>query len=54
MNSLSAARVLDPLAAPEATFLEPGVSVATVPRSERIAPDVTAMNGAEAVAIVRA
>jgi hypothetical protein len=54
MSSSSAARVLDPLEAPEATFLEPGVSVATVPRSERIAPDVTAIGGAEAVAIVRA
>ncbi len=54
MSSSSAARVLDPLAAPEATFLDAGVSVATVPRSERIAPDVTAMHGAEAVAIVRA
>jgi len=30
------------------------VSVATVPRSERIAPDVTAIGGAEALAIVRA
>jgi len=54
MSSPSAARVLDQLAAPEATFLEPGVSVATVPRSERKAPDVTAIAGAEAVAIVRA
>jgi hypothetical protein len=54
MSSSSAARVLDPLAAPESTFLEPGVSVATVPRRERIAPDVTALGGAEAVAIVRA
>ena len=54
MSSSSAARVLDPLAAPEATFLDAGVSVATVPRSERIAPDVTAIGGAEAVAIVRA
>jgi len=54
MSSSSAARVLDPLEAPEATFLEPGVSVATAPRSERIAPDVTAIHGAEAVAIVRA
>ncbi len=50
MSSPSAAPLLDPLAAPEATFL----SVATVPRSERIAPDVTAIGGAEAVAIVRA
>jgi hypothetical protein len=50
MSSSSAARVLDPLAAPDATLL----SVATVPRSERIAPDVTAIHGAEAVAIVRA
>jgi hypothetical protein len=54
MSSSSAARVLDPLAAPETTFLEPGLSVATAPRSERIAPDVTAIHGAEAVAIVRA
>src|SRR5271165_1794400 len=54
MSSSSGVRVLDPLAAPEATFLNVGVSVATVPRSERIAPDVTAMHGAEAVAIVRA
>src|SRR5271167_5002924 len=53
MSSSSAARVLDPIAAPDATFLGPGVSVATVPRSERIAPDVTAIGGAEAVAIVR-
>ena len=30
------------------------MSVATVPRSERIAPDVTAIHGAEAVATVRA
>jgi hypothetical protein len=50
MSSSSAARVLDPVDAPEATFLDTGVSiVATVPRSERIAPDVTAMHGAEAV-----
>lgn len=54
MSSSSAARVLDLLAAPEETFLESTVSVATVPRSERIAPDVTAIHGAEAVAIVRA
>jgi hypothetical protein len=55
MSSSSAARVLDPLEAPEATFLDTGVSiVATPPRSERIAPDVTAIHGAEAVAIVRA
>jgi hypothetical protein len=54
MSPSSAARVLDPLAVPEATFLEPGGPVATVPRSERIAPDVTAIGGAEAVAIVRA
>jgi hypothetical protein len=54
MSSSLAARVLDPLAAPEATFLEPGVSVATVPRGDRIAPDVTAIGGTEAVAIVRA
>jgi hypothetical protein len=54
MSSPSAARVLDPLAAPDATFVDAGASVATVPRSERIAPDVTAMHGAEAVAIVRA
>lgn len=54
MSSSAAARVRDPLEAQEATFLEPGVSVATVPRSERLAPDVTAMHGAEAVAIVRA
>src|ERR1017187_9339339 len=54
MSSSSAAGVLDPLAAPEATFLGAGVSVATVPRGERIAPDVTAIGGAEAVAIVRA
>jgi PASTA domain len=54
MSSSSAAPVLDLLAAPEATFPEPRVSVATVPRSERIAPDVTAMHGAQAVAIVRA
>jgi hypothetical protein len=53
MSSSSAARVLDLLSAPEAPVLEPGVSVATVPRSERIAPDVTAIGGAEAVAIVR-
>jgi PASTA domain len=50
MSSSSAARVLDLLAAPEATFQ----SVAAVPRSERIAPDVTAVGGADAVAIVRA
>jgi PASTA domain len=54
MSSSSAARVLDQLAAPQETFPEPGVSVATVPRSERIAPDVTAIAGAEAVATVRA
>jgi hypothetical protein len=54
MSAPSAAGVLDPLAAPEATFLDPGISVATVRRSERIAPDVTAIGGAEAVAIVRA
>jgi hypothetical protein len=54
MSSSSATRVLDQLAAPEATFLEPGVSVATVPRTERTAPDVTAIGGAEAVAVVRA
>jgi len=54
MSSSSAARVLDQLAAPEATFPDVGVSVATVARSERIAPDVTAIGGAEAVAIVRA
>jgi hypothetical protein len=54
MSSSSAARVLDQLAALEATLLDGGVSVATVPRSERIAPDVTAMHGPEAVAIVRA
>jgi len=54
MNSSSTARVLDPLAAPQETFLDAGVSVATAPRGERIAPDVTAMGGAEAVAIVRA
>jgi PASTA domain len=54
MSSSSAARVLDQLAAPEATSPDVGVSVATVPRSERIAPDVTAIGGAEAVAIVRA
>jgi hypothetical protein len=54
MSSSSAARVLDPLAATEATFPDAGVSVATVPRKERIAPDVTAIDGAEAVAIVRA
>ena len=55
MSSSSADRVLDLLAAPEASFLDTGVSiVATVPRSERIAPDVTAIGGAEAVAIVRA
>src|SRR5271156_2580365 len=54
MSSSSAARVLDPLEASEATFLDTGVSiVATVPRNERIAPDVTAIGGAEAVAIVR-
>jgi len=39
MSSSSAARVLDRLEAPEATFLDTGVSiVATVPRSERVAP----------------
>jgi hypothetical protein len=54
MSSSSPARVLDPLAAPQETFLDAGVSVATLPRSERIAPDVTALGGAEAVAIVRA
>jgi len=54
MSSSSAARVLDPLAAPETTFLDAGVAVATVARGERIAPDVTAIGGAEAVAIVRA
>jgi hypothetical protein len=55
MSSSSAVCVLDPLEAPEATFLGTGVSVAaTVPRGERIAPDVTAMHCAEAVAIVRA
>jgi hypothetical protein len=54
MSSSSAARVLDPLAAAESTFLGPALSVATAPRSERIAPDVTALHGAEAVAIVRA
>jgi len=55
MRSSSAARVLDPLEAPEATFLDTGVSiVATMPRSERIAPDVTAVAAPEAVAIVRA
>jgi len=55
MSSSSADRVLDLLAAPEASFLDTGVSiVATVPRSERIAPDVTAIGGADAVGIVRA
>jgi hypothetical protein len=55
MSSSSAARVLDPLEAPQATFLDTDVSiVTTVPRGERIAPDVTAIHGAEAVAIVRA
>jgi len=54
MSSSSAGRVLDPLAVPQETFPETGVPVATVPRSERIAPDVTAVDGAEAVAIVRA
>jgi hypothetical protein len=54
MSSSSAAPVLDLLAAPESTFAEPGVSVVTLPRSERIAPDVTAIGGAEAVALVRA
>ena len=52
--SSSSPAVLDPLAASEKTFLDAGVSVATVPRKERIAPDVTAIGGAEAVAIVRA
>lgn len=55
MSSRSAARVLDPLAAADATSVGTGVStIATVARSERIAPDVTAIGGAEAVAIVRA
>lgn len=54
MSSSSTARVLDPLAAPDATFLDADASVATIPRTERIAPDVTALGGAEAVAIVRA
>jgi hypothetical protein len=54
MSSSSAARVLDPLAAPEVTFPNAGVSVAKDARSDRIAPDVTAIGGAEAVAIVRA
>jgi len=54
MSSSSAARVLHPLEAPEATFLDADRSVATVPRGEPIAPDVTAIGGAEAVAIVRA
>src|SRR5271166_772623 len=54
MSSSSAAGVLDPLAAPQAPFLEAGVSVRRAPRSEWIAPDVTAIGGAEAVAIVRA
>jgi len=54
MSPSSAACVLDPLDAPEAPFLDAGVSVAAVQRSERIAPDVTAIGGAEAVAIVRA
>ena len=55
MSSSSAAPVLDHLEVQEATFLDAGVSiVATLARSERVAPDVTAMHGAEAVAIVRA
>jgi hypothetical protein len=54
MSSSSAARVLDRLAEPEATCPDTGVAVATARRSERIAPDVTALGGAEAVAIVRA
>lgn len=54
MSPSSAARVLDLLAAPEPTLSDAGLSVATVPRSARIAPDVTAIGGAEAVAIVRA
>jgi hypothetical protein len=55
MSSSSAAGVLDPLGAPEGSFLDTGVSiVAAVPRSERTAPDVTAIHGAEAVAIIRA
>ena len=55
MSSSSAARVLDPLEAPQETFLYAGVSiVATAPRGERIAPDVTAIGGAEAVTVVRA
>ncbi len=41
------------LDAPEAPFLDAGVSVAAVQRTELIAPDVTAIGGAEAVAIVR-
>jgi hypothetical protein len=52
--SSSSPAVLDPLAAPQDTFPNVGVSVATVPRKERIAPDVTAIGGAEAVALVRA
>ena len=54
MSSSSAARVLDLLAAPEETSLEPAVSVARLPRSERTAPDVTTIHGAQAVAIIRA
>ena len=53
MSSPSPA-VLDPLAAPQESFLDASVSVATVPRRERIAPDVTAIGGAEAVTLVRA
>jgi PASTA domain len=55
MSSSSAAGVLDSLAAPEANFLDAGVSiVATVSRSGRRAPDLTAIGGVEAVTIVRA
>ena len=54
MSASSAVRVLDPLAEPEATCPDTGLAVATPPRSERTAPDLTAMAGVEAVAIVRA
>jgi PASTA domain len=54
MSPSAATRVLDPLAEPEAARPDAGVVVATLPRSEQIAPDLTAMTGSEAVATVRA
>jgi hypothetical protein len=54
MTASSTARVFDPLEAPEAISASTEVSLATAPRRVRITPDVTAIHGAEAVALVRA